>query len=498
VAFPKKQIVTSKAQLDEVLLNKYDGSFDISDVLLGPSIQNFPEQVALVKDPSQFIAVHCSRRSGKSMTVGMIALVTAFLYPNSNIVICGMTEHSIKNIFVKDILDVLIPLCPFTVHKRGQFPGYIQYDFPNGSRITFFGLDSYEEQGARILGIKARLIIIDEAQDFRTDLQNHVIKTFAPMLLDQDGKMIITGTPGPAKDYWWAICHNDQIKADDGIQWSVHHWTVFENPYNAEKAHKKVNAMLPRVRNSARVQREWFGKWRFDDELQIYKIRPAFEISYELEQRIREANGHVILGVDTGYKDHTAYVLVKHIDDDPRLFVLHAETVNGVDFAVVAARLNEFITEYSVDRIFMDAHPQTIATFRNHFGLGAWMDEDLMNKSHKSENQMMLSSQLDQGKIAFAGGGEMKPYARFDEEWKTLIWDQKKLDRGDGYQQVGKVPDHLSDALLYAWRNASHWSYTPKKEERKRTWEEERRLKKMNRHVEDKGADQEYLDHIWG
>lgn len=132
----------------------------------------------------------CSRRLGKTVTLFTLAVRECLRKPNSRVLYLSMTTDQVREI-VDQVEEVVFEHCPDDIKpkfksKEGKFV------FPNGSEIRIKGLD--KAKGSSIRGVKAHLIIFDEAC-FMDDLNGIVNAVAMPMVIATKGRIVFGSTP---------------------------------------------------------------------------------------------------------------------------------------------------------------------------------------------------------------------------------------------------------------------------------------------------------------
>jgi len=140
------KIFSRRLILEEYLRRQAD-----RNKVVGFSTPDFPAQNDFINDPSPFILARCSRRSGKSYGATLRLLKDAYETPNCSVLYIGLTRASVKRIVIK---DCLLPISyekdlDLTPNKQD-----LSYTLPNGSVLYLLGIDSSEEEKAKILGQK--------------------------------------------------------------------------------------------------------------------------------------------------------------------------------------------------------------------------------------------------------------------------------------------------------------------------------------------------------
>jgi hypothetical protein len=169
--------------------------------------------------------------------------------------------------------------------------------FPNGSEIRVMGCKD-ETEADKIRGIDPApsVVVLDEAQAFKDYVQELVEDALEPMLLETDGTMVLIGTPGKIRaGYFYEACQSateamrqvmnvaapandnagdeDDEDEDGGPEWSVHHWTIADNPFIERVAEKLVRLRKKKrwTETHPTYQREYLGRWVTEHDALVYK-----------------------------------------------------------------------------------------------------------------------------------------------------------------------------------------------------------------------------------
>ena len=150
----------------------------------------FPQQRALLDDPSRTKVALCSRRAGKSFALSVLALDTAFKFETSLIPVISITRSQAKRI-VWPVFQELDRTNQLGLRFNAS---ELSCTLPNGSQIFLTGA-STEEEIQRLRGPKYPLVLVDEAQAFKSYLAELVSEVLEPAVLDYDGSIVLAGTP---------------------------------------------------------------------------------------------------------------------------------------------------------------------------------------------------------------------------------------------------------------------------------------------------------------
>src|SRR5438132_1288531 len=233
---------------------------------------SFPEQRAFVEDPAQLTAAFCTRRAAKSYSIGLKHVLSAMEYPAQHLII-GLVRDSVRGSFWEDVLKAIN-----WKHQLGfRFnETLLEARSPRGGVIRLLGMDSNDTEQRKALGQKRRIISIDEAQDFRTDLRPLVYGTLKPSVADWRGAIDLAGTPGNMPR---GLFYDVTTKKEPG--WSVHRWTTFQNTsipagqtermcdqWRAEIA--ALKAANPRIVEAPYFRQNYLGEWVIELEARCY------------------------------------------------------------------------------------------------------------------------------------------------------------------------------------------------------------------------------------
>jgi hypothetical protein len=394
----------------------------------------FPKQKKVVLDQSKNVALHCGRRAGKTVTVCTKAMLVALEHPSCEIPVLELTKDCMAaRAFWKELkrLDGVHGLgCRFNdQHKVMRVP--------NGATISILGVNQ-EDLTNRLRGEAFPIIILDEAGHFRPSVQRYLLEDVLDAArLDYESPLFLAGTPGliPAGPFFEA-CH--------GPAWSVYHWTVFENPH-LPHARVWVDQMMGRYGwtvEHPKYRREWMGEWIVDDTDAVYPWNPVVN-ALHVDPRPERPKGAIwVLGLDLGYVDSTAFVLVR-FDPAGTITVVESYKKRNLIPSAVAVEVERWMERYPIDYVVADSG-----------GIGKAYVEEM-----RQRYELPIEAAKKQNKLAYielqAGdlrSGRTKVYEpsnkQLVEEMQLVRWKDRFLRKIDD-----KFEDHLCDAFVYATRD---------------------------------------------
>lgn len=403
---------------------------------------NFPKQNNFILDSNRFVAAQCSRRAGKSNGLALRFLAQMEKYPGAFFPYIALTRESARNIMwpVMQEQDEKYRIgCEFT-----EFNLCVTH--PNGARLQLFGADT-KNFIRRLKGIKTPGAAIDEAQDFGPHIASLVDDVLTPTLTDYaDSWLAITGTPGPIpRGYFYEITHENKHG------FSVHKWTLLENPYlpNAAQFIDELKKKKNWDETNPTLLREWRNQWvldldtlwiKWDEEKNDYVSLPPAKYIY-------------ILGVDIGLRDADALAVIAWSESSSTIYLVEEELNRGQDITQLSNSITRMMNKYDISKIVMDEG-----------ALGKKIAEELRrrkqipvmpaDKARKQENVAFLNDYLRQGKFK-----AQKTSQFVEDSMRVQIdWDRSTQDRivlRDNYHS------DIIDAVLYAFKESPAYAWRP-------------------------------------
>ena len=438
-----------------------------------PFIQAFHDaQRRFHEDKSKFKAAVCSGRAGKSVLAGSMLVEAAGDIPESNAVYVGPTRLMAKRIIWRELIRLN------EKWSLGMVPNQtdLTMTLRNGSVIHVVGANN-ADQIDKIRGIPITLAVIDEAGMIGAYLKELVEEVIEPRLMDFDGSIMLIGTPTAAcAGYFYDVTRDDDPKKRlPG--WSVHHWTVFENPFVPRYPTKELpDARTWVMRHLARkgwtldhpsAQREYLGRWvRSVEDLVFHAFHRGKTLIPRLPQR---ADWQYGLGVDLGHDDGTGIV--------EQAFTPEHHTV----YTTRTWRHPKMTTSGLVRAIRdIEKERKGLAfVVIDQAGAGKMIAEDLREihglpcegaeKVRKPTFIRLLNSDLALGKLRILGhenakGDLVGPCDTLLREVPGLQWDPAKKAKGI-FIEDGRMANDISDGWIYSYRKCRHYLYEGEEED---------------------------------
>lgn len=459
-------MITSSAARKELNRRK---AYSAKPIDLDPS---FPYQNAFIEDQSKYIVAQCSRRAGKTNGIAIRFFKTMAKYPKSQCIYLSLTFDSAKDILwpvLQEMNEKYQLGCTFTESK-------LTMTHPNGAKLKLMGADM-KNFIKRLKGRKYPGVGIDEAQDFGTHLESLVNDVLNPSISDyKDGWIALTGTPGPVpQGYFFDITQGKRFG------YSVHEWTLFENPYMPEPRLFVSDLLKKREwdENHPTYLREYRNKWVLDVESLWIRYRESLNDYPALPQLKNNQKYNYVVGVDLGYRDSDAIAVLAWHTSIPTTYLVEEVITPKQGITELTNQIETMIKKYNPDKIVMDEG-----------ALGKKIGEEMRrqkgipvegaDKMRKQENVEFLNDALRTGKF------KARAISRFatDSYLIQIDWEKSTPDR----IIVKKKPhSDIIDAVLYAFKITHAFAFQEEKQKPAygtAQWQEEERIRMFTEEVE--------------
>lgn len=456
---PKPKAVAAKADFDRLIaqeLAKKNQSLDaaLGDIeaarqkLVARRQMLYATQKAFVESPAKQKAALCTRRAGKTFGAIQLALEKACSQgwddPNKAqpvIQIIGPTKKQAVAIYWEALKSVARQSGIEAVWNDHTATA----DFPNGVLLRLGGAkDSNAMEDYR--GLAYTLVILDEAASYGPKIESLILDSITMALSDYDGDLAMVGTPGQAR-----VGMFFEVTTDQRPGWDVYKWSFRENL--SIPANKRTDdAIIAQYGSlySPKARREAFGEWVSDASTLVYKAGPGVVWDGILP---REHEWKYVLGMDVGYHDPTAFVVVAYSKTTPLMYVVHAEQHPHLLPSQTAEKIMELDARFHFVRKVMDTGGSMARNNMEEWNYRHGLHITPAEKTRKTEFIELMNSEFAQGRIKVA---EHSPILK---EWEQLVWeDEETAVRHDrDIKEHPGFPNHLSDACLYAFRESLHY-----------------------------------------
>lgn len=391
----------------------------------------FSKQLDCIKDKSTFVAALCTRRAGKSFLAGVRLYLAALTHPKSISIYIALTRTSARNIMWQILLRIAERSGISISETESKLVIKI---LSNDSEIHLVGADT-KNFIERLRGTPYAVAIIDEAGFFRDHITPLVDDVLEPSISDFNGQIMLLGTPSVRPQ---GLFYDATMGHASG--WSVHRWSVFDNPHMPNQRDFVDKMMIRRgwTVDNPTYQREWCGMWVEDLDALVYKYK-------------KEKNDYInlptsndwtrILSVDYGWHDKTAFAIIAYHPKINRTYVEYAKGYSELIPSQIAEMLQKLIERFKPAKIVADTG-----------GLGKTITEEMRIRyqipimaAKKTDKQSWIS--LLNGDFIDGNCLVNKNLEELRHQYSTLVKDE------NGDEDAG-MPNDLCDAVLYGWRES--------------------------------------------
>ena len=419
------------------------------ELVLGQMIGSLhPKQLEFFRSDSKKRVARCSRRAGKTHLSAIGLIDAAVRTPG---ILVPYITLSIKN--ARRILwSTLRELERQWAMGMEFLENQLTVKLPNGSQIILGGCQDPGEVD-KFRGPAYSRVIIDEAQSIKTSiLETLVNDVLEAALLDHDGELWLCGTPSATcSGYFYDA---DQLKRSP---FESHYWTLLENPHLPG-----AKAWLERAieengwdDENPTYRREYLGEWTRDENTLVYR----FSRKRNLVDELPDETWQTALGIDLGFVDSTAFIVVAWSEDVAETYVIHAEKHQGYTSDDIARKVQQLDSEYSFDRMCADTGAlgkMIIEEINKRYSLSITPAE----KSKKHDHIELLNSDFQKGKFLIVDNPDTRCLV---DELELLEWDPMERQKGK-FVERSDCENHAADAMLYVWRESLGYLHTPESE----------------------------------
>lgn len=398
----------------------------------------FPKQLEFIQNGAKRKTAVCSRRAGKTKGIAHDLIKSASSVDEGDFAYITLNRRQAKKIIWRDLIRLN------KKYELGARPdnSELTLTFPTGVAIHVSGAKD-ESEIDKFRGLALRKAYIDEAQSFRPYIKDLIEDVLEPALIDYNGPLALTGTPGPvAAGYFYECSHNPE--------WSNNSWTIHDNPWILQKSGKTAEQTIEDVcksrgvdRNHPSIRREFYGEWVYDYESLVYHFSKDLNLYAELpnEKLI------YIVGIDLGYQDSDAIAVLGYSPTTNVVYLVEEVITEKQNITSLVEQIKEVQTKYEPVRMVMDAGglgKKIQEEIRTRHGIHT----DAADKTRKFEFIELLNDDLRTEKLKAPVG------SAFEEDSYLVQWDftnPEKPKVSDGYHT------DIGDAVLYAWRECKHY-----------------------------------------
>lgn len=404
----------------------------------------FKQQKEFINDKSKLKAALCSRRAGKTHCGGAYLALTAVKRPGTISVYIALTRKSAKRIMWGTLKEIFIKSGCYTGTKWNN--SELVVELPNGSQIYLTGA-SDEDDKETLRGNKYALVLVDECASFKSHFQEMLDEVIEPALIDLNGTLALLGTPSAA-----CVGHFYDATTSSDLGYSVHHWTIHDNPFIPNARGWLENRMLQKkwTKNHPVYLREWCGRWVKSADSLVYKFDEN-KNTYKRSERPQEL--YFVLGVDFGWDDKNAFCVVGFHPKEPHVYVCETYAKGEMLIEQTAQKIKDLQAFYGgFVKMVVDTG-----------GLGKQISQELIarhslavepaDKLGKQAFIELVNSDFNEEKVKVPIDDRS-----FIDEMHLLQWDESKPGKRC---EDSRFENHRCDAFLYAYKEAKHYLFRP-------------------------------------
>jgi len=203
--------------------------------------------------PHDITVFLCSRQTGKSYTMCLIAAEYCQKNPNTKVLLM-FPKKNMAAAVAKEQMRTIHKDCPEYLKPEHKIADK-EFVYPNGSIIMMAGADGGHAEAAR--GKTIHLILCDEGGFFPyNDMMYIVNSILLPTMTTTNGKMIIASTPSKEPDHPFLTNFVDVYRSKG---WLVE-YDIYSNPLINDKVREKIIARYPLGEEDPEYQREYLLK----------------------------------------------------------------------------------------------------------------------------------------------------------------------------------------------------------------------------------------------
>lgn len=408
-----------------------------------------PKQDEFVLSQEQYRTASAGRRGGKSGGVARILIEGGLLFPRETMLYVVQSRETAKGIIwpaLRKISEQIGLDLEFKEHTGDVV-------FPNGAKIILRGGGTIREI-EKYRGIAYPRICVDEAQLFGPSLRYLYSEVAGPAMMDfgTKAKMTLTGTPnaacaGPFREM--ITGGTKHFPQPIGPHFS---WIATDNPFLSQPElylERKRREMGP---NSLAFRREYLGQWVREDGALVFRLRRELN-TCETFDRSTADDWEYTLGIDLGYNDPSAFVVLATSPSTAQCVVVESYEEHGMLAPAVAATVEGYMEEYEEFGGFKSIVGDSagygksiVESLNQEYGIGC----KAAKKRDKAAQIEMMNGSLSNGTMKIAQDRNPDLF----EQMEVLQWDPEELENNKFVALDARQKDHLADALVYAYRDA--------------------------------------------
>jgi len=316
------------------------------------------------------------------------------------------------------------------------------WQFPSGATLTFGYLDGPRDH-FRYQGAEFQFIGFDELTQFERIkylyLFSRLRKTAgvaAPL------RVRAATNPGDIGHEW--VKERFLVEPGDRVFVPAR---IDDNPHLDQDAYRSALLELDPITRRQLLD----GEWIRDTSALVYKFDRRANVVDALPQLPPGERWSHILGADFGVEDPTAYVVLAYTDHDPAVYCVRAEQWPGLDIEATARIAHEWDETHRFDAMVGDLGSLGGRYIEQEWHRRFRLPIKAAKKSDKLGYVKLLNGDLATRKLLLVRGATDE----LASDLENLAW------KDDSHRaEHPNMPNHLTDALLYGWRECRGYDWT--------------------------------------
>lgn len=378
---------------------------------------------ALNNPKYRFVTAAISRRLGKTYIANIIAHLTT-LVPDTNVLVMS-PDYSVSSISW-ELQHKFCQQYGIELTKSNQKDKVME--LCNGSTLRIGSLNRIDS----CVGRSYKFILFDEAalQDGMKAFQ----QSLRPTLDTANSKCLFISTPRGLGN-WFAELYNRGF-AEDYMRWASVKASWHENPRASEED----------IEEARRTMSAALFKQEYEADFNVYEGQIWSLDHTDIIDTIPDtSNFDVFGGLDVGFRDPTAFVVVAHDRENDIYYIIDEYHGRAKSTSTHAEEINNLIDKYDIDNIFIDsAAAQTKFDLAMDYGIST-------NNAKKSitDGIAHVAAHVDNSRIKVYKECKNVLYAFDQYQWEK----EEKVVRE---KPLHNKACHMADAIRYAL-----YSYSP-------------------------------------
>ena len=374
---------------------------------------------ALNNPKYRFMCAAVSRRQGKTYIANILGQLVS-LVPNSHILLMS-PNYSLSQISF-DLQRQLIKHFDLEVIRDNAKDKVIELS--NHSTIRMGSINQVDS----VVGRSYDLIIFDEAA--LVDGKDAFNVALRPTLDKENSKALFISTPR-GRNNWFAEFFYRGF-SDEFPEWASLRATYHENPRLSEADIAEAKKTM----SEAEFNQEYMADFNvFEGQIWAFDHEKCIEDLSELELKRMD----IFAGMDVGYRDPTAFVVIAYDWDLQKYFVLDEYLDSERTTEQHAAEIRKMIDKWNIDYIYIDsAAQQTRFDFAQNYGIST-----INAKKSVLDGIGHVAAIVDNDKLIVSSKCNETLWALDQYQWDpnpNLLKEKPKHN----------AASHMSDALRYA------------------------------------------------